>query len=99
MAYRKPVSVSLPPPLDEKVTRLAQQRHQTKSEFVRAALTRFIRDEEEWEARWRRLRAYGTKMAKEMGISSEEQVYDIMYELRHGRPRLPRADAIATRRR
>lgn len=44
----------------------------------------------EWEARWKRLRAYGAKMMKEAGIKSEEELLDVLYEMRHGKPARPK---------
>jgi predicted transcriptional regulator len=93
VAYRKPVSISLPPPLLKEVERLAKRRHQTTSEFVRAALRRYI----DQEQAWRETLAYGRKKAKEQGIRGEEDIYRIMDEIRHGRPSLPYASASGRR--
>lgn len=84
MAYRKPVSVSLPPPLLKEVERRAKRQHQTFSELVRTALRYYLDDSAAREAAWKRTLAYGTKKAKELGIRTEEDVYAVMQELRHG---------------
>ena len=80
MAYRKPASISLPPPPLKEVQRLAKRQHQTTSELVRAALRRYV----DQNNAWREALAYGRKKAKEQGIRSEEDVYRIMDEIRHG---------------
>ena len=82
VAYRKPVSISLPPPLLREVERLAKRQHQTTSELVRAALPRYI----DQEKAWRETLAYGRMRAKQQGIRTEEDIYRIMDEIRHGRP-------------
>ena len=63
MATRKPVTISLPPPLAKAVERLAKRQHQTTSELVRHALRRYLRDADS-EAAWNRAVAYGRKKAK-----------------------------------
>jgi metal-responsive CopG/Arc/MetJ family transcriptional regulator len=87
MAYRKPVTVSLPPPLVKIVDRLAKQQHQTTSELVREALRRYIRDVEA-DTAWRRAVAYGRKKARALGVRTddelEETISDIVNEYRHG---------------
>jgi len=85
VAYRKSVSISLPPQLEREVLRTARRRNQTTSEFVRAALTQYIEDQKTREVLWKRARRYSAKKAKELGIRTEEDVYRIMNELRHGR--------------
>ena len=84
VAYRKSVSISLPPPLLKEVERRAKRQHQTFSELVRSALRYYLDDTTAREAAWKRTLAYGTKKAKELGIGTEEDVYAIMQELRHG---------------
>jgi len=76
VAYRKPVSISLPPPLLKEVERRAKRQHQTFSEVVGSALRYYLDDTTAREAAW--------KKAKELGIGAEEDVYAIMQELRHG---------------
>jgi metal-responsive CopG/Arc/MetJ family transcriptional regulator len=86
MAYRKPVAYSLPPPLAQRLERYAKRKQLTKSEVARAAFTRYLDDEEEREARWKRLRAVGAAAVKRAGIRSEEELQATLYEMRHGRP-------------
>lgn len=96
VAYRKPVTISLPPPLLKDVERLAKKQHQTTSELVREALRRYLNDTEERAAAWKRARAYGAKKAKVLGLSTEEDIYRLLDELRHGAATPPIA---ASRRR
>lgn len=54
-----------------------ETERRTKSEMVREALRRFLE-----ERKWRDLRHYGEMMAMEAGISSEEEVNDIVRNYR-----------------
>ena len=96
MAYRKPVSVSLPPPLVKEVGRLAKRQHQTISELVRAALRHYMSDVRAQAAAWKRARSYGAQRAKELGLRTEADVQAILDELRHGQA--PARHATARRR-
>ncbi len=86
MAYRKPVSISFPPPLLKEVERRAKKQHQTTSELVRAAIRQYLTDTAARDAAWQSTLAYGEKRAKALGIKSEEDVYRIVEEVRHGKP-------------
>ena len=96
MAYRKAVTVSVPPPLVEAVEKLAKKQHQTFSELVRAALRLYL-DQAGREAAWKRARTYGRKKAQAVGIRTEAQLQAILDELRHGRD--SSVDASPARRR
>jgi len=96
VAYRNPVTISLPPPLLKDVERLAKKQHQTTSELVREALRYYLTDTEERAAAWKRARAYGAKKARSLGLRTEEDVYRLLDELRHGAAPSPVA---ASRRR
>jgi len=95
MAYRKPVTVSLPPPLEEEVQKLARKQHQTVSELVRAALRLYL-DRTAQEAAWSRARGKGRQSAKRLGVRTQGQLQAILDELRHGS--LLDAEAPARRR-
>ena len=95
MAYRKAMSVSVPPPLAKEVEHLAKRQHQSVSELVRAALRQYL-DVVEQEAAWKRARAYGQRRARTLGIRTERQLQAILDELRHGRE--PVGDESARRR-
>ena len=94
MAYRKPVSISLPPALVKAVERLAKQQHQTTSELVREALRRYIRDVEA-DAAWQRAVAYGRRKATALGVRTDDEledtISDIVNEYRHGSRSTPAA--------
>ena len=85
VALRKPKSISLPEPFAKEVERFAKREHQTVSELVRAALRHYMTDSQERRGAWKEVMAYGRKKAKEAGIHTEEEVYRIMDQLRHGR--------------
>jgi Arc/MetJ-type ribon-helix-helix transcriptional regulator len=84
VAYRKPVTVSLPPPLLKDVERLAKKQRQTTSELVRAALNRYLEDRKAEDALWKELRAYGAQRAKKLGVRTEADVQRIVDEYRRG---------------
>lgn len=92
MPYRKPVSISLPPPLHAAVERRAKRQHQTISELVREALRRYLEDRTTEETLWKDLRAYGAKRAKALGIKTEADVQRVVSEYRRG-DRSPHAPA------
>ena len=71
------LNISLPRELVKKVDKLAKKEYRNRSELIRQALRRYLEDRYEWE----NLLSYG----KKMGIKSEKQVNDIVYEYRHGR--------------
>jgi Arc/MetJ-type ribon-helix-helix transcriptional regulator len=84
MPYRKPVSISLPPPLHEAVERRAKRQHQTTSELVREALRRYLEDRTAEEALWKDLRTYGAQRAKALGVRTEADVRRVVAEYRRG---------------
>ena len=86
MIYRRPRSISFPQPLIDKVERVARRQHQTVSELVRAAVLKHLVDLEAQELSWKRALAYGKNKAKKSGLRTEEDVYRLIYQLRHGRP-------------
>ena len=99
MPYRKPVTVSLPPPLLKQVEQRAKKQHQTTSELVREALRRYLDDRKTEEALWADLRNYGAKKARELGVRTpdelEETINRIVAEYRR---EIRGAHAVANRR-
>ena len=75
------LNISLPREMVKKVDELAKKEYRNRSELIRQALRRYLEDRYEWE----NLLSYGKKIGKKMGIKSEKQVNDIVYEYRHGR--------------
>lgn len=61
------MTVTLPPKLYQLADKLAKEEGRTRSELFREALRTYV-----WERKWRRLQAYGTKRAKELGIKEED---------------------------
>lgn len=74
-------NISLPEELVKKVDERAKKEYRNRSELIREALRVYLTDMHEWE----KIFEYGSKIGKEMGITSEEQVNDIVYEYRHGK--------------
>ena len=86
MANRQVKPISLPPLLLKKVEEFAKREHLTFSELARAALRDYMENVQARRAAWKRASTYGKKRAREMGIRTEEDVYRLMEELRHGDP-------------
>lgn len=74
-------NISLPRELVKRVDKVAKEEYRNRSDFIREALIARIREKEEWKQIFKA----GKETAKRMGITSEKQVNDIVYEFRHGR--------------
>lgn len=74
-------NIALPKELVKKVDQLAQKEYRNRSELIREALRVYLKDKAEWE----QIFEYGKKAMKAMGIKSEKEVDEIVYEFRHGR--------------
>lgn len=99
MAYRKPVTISLPPPLLKQVEQRARKQHQTTSELVREALRRYLDDRKAEEAEWAKLRAYGTKKARELGLRTPDELEGTINQIVSDyRRKVRSAHAVAGRR-
>ncbi len=61
------ITVSLPPELADRVDEVMQQQGQSRSEFVREALLRYMD-----ECEWRQLLQYGDQRARARGIGPED---------------------------
>lgn len=75
------LNIALPKELVKKVDERAKKEYRNRSELIRAALVGYLRDRQEWE----QIFDFGEKAMKQMGIKSEKQVDEIVYEFRHGR--------------
>lgn len=75
------LNIALPKELVKKVDALAKKEYRNRSELIREALRVYIEDKSEWE----QIFAAGEEAAKRMGIKSEAEIDDIVYEYRHGR--------------
>lgn len=77
----KTLNIVLPEELVKKADEQAKKEYRNRSELIREALRIYLEDQGDWEEIFKA----GEKAAKKMGIASEEQVNDIVYEFRHGR--------------
>lgn len=75
------LNIALPEELVKKIDAQAKKEYRNRSELIREAVRVYIDDKSEWEAIFRA----GEKAMQEMGIKSEQEVDDIVYEYRHGR--------------
>lgn len=76
----KTITISLPPKLAKEVQRLAKIEKKTKSQLFRDMI--MVYEEYITEKEWQELRRYGNKTAKRLGITSEEDVYRIINEVK-----------------
>jgi CopG family transcriptional regulator/antitoxin EndoAI len=77
MRTTKVMTLSLPPEMVKEVERLTKEEKRTKSELFREALRKYINDR-----RWQQVRQWGIKTAQELGISTEEEVDELIYKHR-----------------
>ncbi|MBI5027030.1 MAG: ribbon-helix-helix protein, CopG family [Nitrospirae bacterium] len=77
MRTTKVTTLSLPPEMVKEVERLTREEKRTKSELFREALRKYINDR-----RWQQLRQWGMKTAQESGISTEEEVDELIHKHR-----------------
>lgn len=75
------LNIALPKDLVKSVDELAKKEYRNRSELIREALRVYISDKEDWND----LLDYGKKVGKRMGIKSEEDVYRVVDEYRHGK--------------
>ena len=66
----KTFNVSFPKELADQIDRKAKQQFGSRSDFLRAAAIKYLREDEEWKE----LMAYGKKLGKAAGFQSEEAV-------------------------
>ncbi len=74
-------NIALPQVLVKEVDKVAKTEYKNRSELIREALRRYLEDKRKWEYIFKT----GKKAARKMGITSEKQINDIVYEFRHGR--------------
>lgn len=74
-------NISLPRELVKKVDEVAKKEYRNRSDFIREALLARLKEKSDWEQIFKA----GRETAKKMGIKSEKQINDIVYEFRHGR--------------
>lgn len=65
----KIVSVSLPAEINDRISEIAKLQNCSKSQIVADALNRY-----DFDLRWAPVREYGDRIAKELGIKSDDDV-------------------------
>lgn len=77
MRGTKTWSITLPTELGREAEKVAKEEKRTKNDLVREAIRRYL------EARQlRKLQAYGAKKARDLGISSEDDVNRLVHGYR-----------------
>jgi len=75
------LNIALPKELVKKIDQQAKEEYRNRSEFIREAIRIYLRRRQDWN----QIVKAGREAARKMGITSEEQINDIVYEFRHGR--------------
>lgn len=83
---RARLTISFPASVLKTADRLARKERRTKSEIFRVAFLQYQKRADEWEE----LFQFGERMAKEQGITTDEQIVELIKEMR-------REEAQATR--
>ena len=68
----KTITISIPPEMEAQIEEMMRLEGRTRSELLREALRRYVRDRE-----WRELLRYGQSKAREAGVT-EEEIEDIV---------------------
>lgn len=66
----KTFNVSFPKELADLIDKKAKEQFGSRSDFLRAAALKYLREEERWD----KLMAYGKELGKQAGYQSEEEV-------------------------
>jgi CopG family transcriptional regulator/antitoxin EndoAI len=70
-------SISLPAKLEKEAEKAAKEEKRTKSELIREALRRYLDVRQ-----FRKLQSYGAKKARELGVTSDQDVDRLVHEYR-----------------
>lgn len=73
----KTITISLPPEMTAQIEEIMREEGRTRSELFREALRRYIT-----ERRWQNLYRYAEMKGKEKGITTEEQVNELIHARR-----------------
>ncbi|MES2971890.1 MAG: ribbon-helix-helix domain-containing protein [Patescibacteria group bacterium] len=68
----KTFNISFPKELADLVDKKAKEQFGSRSDFLRYAAWKYLREEQEWKE----LMAYGKELGKKVGYQSEEEVAD-----------------------
>lgn len=85
VADPRTVTISLPPDLAAQIDAVAAAEGRSRSELFREAARQYLRRQERWE----KIFAYGERAASRAGISSDEQVAEVVTERRRAARRAP----------
>lgn len=66
----KTFNISFPEPLADAIDKKAKEQFGSRSDFLRFAAQKYLRDEQEFEE----LMNYGKKLGQEIGLKTEESV-------------------------
>lgn len=66
----KTFNVSFPKELADQIDKKAKEQFGSRSDFLRTAALKYLREEEQWKD----LMAYGKELGKKIGYQSEEEV-------------------------
>ena len=80
MRTTKVMTLSIPPDMVREVEQIISKENRTKSELFREALRKYINDK-----RWLQIRQWGLKASQEIGVSTEEEVNDLIHQHRKSR--------------
>lgn len=75
------VNISLPKDLLKRTDEVTKREYRSRSELIRELLRNYVEEKEEWELLFKA----GERAMKEMGITSEEEVNNIVSDYRHGK--------------
>lgn len=77
MRTTKVMTLSIPPDMVREVEQIISKENRTKSELFREALRKYINDK-----RWLQIRQWGLKTSQEIGVSTEEEVNELIHRHR-----------------
>ncbi len=77
MRTTKVLTLSLPPEMLKEVEHLVKEEKRTKSELFREALRKYINDRN-----WHQIRQWGMKAARDLDISTDEEVNELVRRYR-----------------
>lgn len=75
------LNISLPKDLVKKTDKAAESEYRTRSEFIKEVLMNYLRKRMAWDE----IFVAGARAGKKLGIKSEEDVYKIVDDYRHGK--------------
>jgi predicted transcriptional regulator len=81
MRTTKTLSITLPPEMLTRASKLAKRENRTMSELVREALRQYER--QRW---WDETNAYGRATAQAAGVRTEEDVVKVIHSARRRKP-------------